>query len=298
MAQVPGTYSTYDLVGDREDLIEDITNISPTEKPFVSMSSRGKAEATYHEWQTDALAASNPDNAAIEGDDVTFGGHTPTARVGNYTQILTADIITSGTADAIKKAGRKDEFAYQLDKELKQLGLDIEAACLRRTASVAGDDNTARALKGVAGWIVTNVTAKSGAAMAEEDINNGMQDAWTQGGSPTTLMCNGYNKRKISSYTSGVTKNVDIAKRMYSTVVDVFDTDFGRLSIVPNREMAASSVFGLDMDLWKIAVLRDTRVEPLAKTGDAKKAMVLTELTLESRQELGSFAITGTSTTD
>jgi hypothetical protein len=46
-----------------------------------------------------------------------------------------------------------------------------------------------------------------------------------------------------------------------------------------------------EMKLWKKAWLRRPKKEELAKTGDAKKYLVVGELTLESRQEKGSGII-------
>ena len=57
MAQVTNTYSTYDSVGQREDLSDIIYSISPTDTQFMSSIGKEKATAVLHEWQTDALAA-------------------------------------------------------------------------------------------------------------------------------------------------------------------------------------------------------------------------------------------------
>ena len=54
MAQPTNTFDTYDSKGNRESLSDIITAISPTETPFMTMIGRGKATATYGEWQTDA----------------------------------------------------------------------------------------------------------------------------------------------------------------------------------------------------------------------------------------------------
>ena len=57
MTQPSNTFDTYDAVGNREDLANIIYSISPTDTPFMTMAGRGKADATYKEWQTDALAS-------------------------------------------------------------------------------------------------------------------------------------------------------------------------------------------------------------------------------------------------
>ena len=97
MAQVSGTYSTYDAVGEREDLSNVIYNISPTDTPFMSAIAKAKASFTNHEWQTDALAAASGTNAAIEGTDVGFSAPTARSRLGTITQISPNSVIVSGT---------------------------------------------------------------------------------------------------------------------------------------------------------------------------------------------------------
>ncbi len=67
MAVPANTFETYDSVGIREDLLDIITNISPTEVPFQSMIGSGTAKGTFHEWQIDSLEAPT-DTKAIEGD--------------------------------------------------------------------------------------------------------------------------------------------------------------------------------------------------------------------------------------
>lgn len=48
MAQPTNTYSSYDAVGNREDLSDIIYDISPTETPFLSAIPRVSATGTKH----------------------------------------------------------------------------------------------------------------------------------------------------------------------------------------------------------------------------------------------------------
>jgi hypothetical protein len=50
-------------------------------------------------------------------------------------------------------------------------------------------------------------------------------------------------------------------------------------------------VFIMQDDMWAVGVLRSTRNEELAKTGDNEKRQVLTELTLVSRNEKANGGI-------
>src|SRR5690349_7169288 len=114
MAIVTNTFLSYSSIGNREDLKDFIANISPTDVPFSNTIGKATAEATFFEWQTDALAAANTSNAQLEGDDASFAAVTPTVRLGNRCQISNKTIVVSRTEDKIKKAGRTGELAYQI----------------------------------------------------------------------------------------------------------------------------------------------------------------------------------------
>lgn len=90
MAILTGTATTFSgspgMQGLREDLSDLIYNLSPSDTPFTSNVGRGTADAVYHEWQTDTLAAANTANAQFQGDDIaTFTAASVTARLGNRT---------------------------------------------------------------------------------------------------------------------------------------------------------------------------------------------------------------------
>ena len=120
MAQPTGVTVTFSSVGLREDLENVIYDISPTETPFMSMGGRSDAIAVNHEWQTDSLAAA-ADNFNEEGSTLTAAEAAATARVGNICQISLKTSLISGTLDAVSKAGRKQELAYQMSKRAKEL---------------------------------------------------------------------------------------------------------------------------------------------------------------------------------
>jgi len=113
MAVPSNTYLRYTSIGVREDLANIIYSISPTDTPVMSSIGQSKATQTNHEWQTDSLAAATTANALIEGDDASAASLSPTTRVGNFTQIVGKTVQVSGTLEAVDKAGRKSEKAYQ-----------------------------------------------------------------------------------------------------------------------------------------------------------------------------------------
>src|SRR5262245_64525149 len=98
MPSATGVYTKYQAFRViPEDLSDVLELIAQEETPFTSNIGRGKADQVYSEWNTDALAAANKDNALIEGSDVTAVAANPTTRVGTYTQIMTKIPGVSGT---------------------------------------------------------------------------------------------------------------------------------------------------------------------------------------------------------
>lgn len=305
MAQPSNSYSSYDAIGNREDLSEAIFNISPTATPFMNGIKKGVARSTQHEWQTDSLAAASGTNFVIEGDDATTDATSATTRVYNYTAISDKVARVTGTQEAIDKAGRKSEMAYQVMKRSKELKRDIETILLANNASVAGDDTTARECAGVEAWLATNTSrGTSGAdptgdgtdaatdgtqrAFTESDLQTVIASCWDNGGEPDTIMVGSFNKQALSGFSGNATRTHDAADKKLVTDIRVYVSDFGDLVVIPNRFQRSRSALVLDMDMWKFATLRDFQTIDLAKTGDTERKQLLCEYTLESCNEASS----------
>jgi hypothetical protein len=308
MAQPTNTFDTYDAVGIREDLQDVIYSISPTDTPFMSSAAREAVRNTLHEWQTDALAAASTSNAVIEGDEATLDASVATTRVSNHTQIMDKTVVITGTQEAVDKAGRASELAYQIAKKSKELKRDIEATLLINQAKVAGDATTARKFGSISSWIATNDSfGTSGAsptgdgsdtrtdgtqrALTEDQLKSIIKGTWNAGGSPSVIMVGPFNKQKISGFTGGSTRFDASEDKTLYTSIDVYSSDFGDLEVVPNRFQRDRDLFVLDMDYWSVGFLRDFTMHELSKTGDSEKRQLLTELTLVSRNEGASGGV-------
>lgn len=308
MAIVTNTFLTFSAIGNREDLSDQIYNISSVEVPFQSMIGKTKATNTLHEWQTDSLAAAAA-NAQIQGDEAAFAAVTPTSRVSNRTQILRKEVVIAGTQESVNKAGRKSEMVYQLQKRSKEFKRDLEFVLCSNQAPVTGNSTTAPQMRPLCGWYATNDSRGSGGAdgststaatdgtqraISETLLQDVMQNCWAAGGNPTMALCGPKQKRAISAFTGGATKFDKTEDKTLFAVVDVYVSDFGQLKIVPSRftRGAATSadreVHILDTEYWALATLRPIQTVDLAKTGDAEKAMIIGEFTLESRNEAAS----------
>ena len=305
-------FRTYTAIGQREDLSDTIFNIAPTETPVVSSVGKTKATATYHEWQTDDLAAASADGL-LEGADAAGASDTPTVRVGNRTQIQGKTIHVSGTLDAVDKAGRKTETAYQLAKAGQELKRDMEKTILGNVAQDAGAAGEARLLGSIQTWLKSNfVTMTDGVAPTTADGNNVRTEgdtaaAFTEvklkecvkkvfenGGTPTMLVVPPTQKQVVSTFAGIAAQRYEAPKNAATTIIgaaDVYLSDFGTLSVVPDRFMtadtspAAEQALVLDPTMAAIATLRPFESNLLAKTGDSEKHQMLNEYTLQVSNE-------------
>jgi hypothetical protein len=308
MATVPtNTRQTYDVTqtgttagregksaGIREDFSNIIYNIAPEETPFMSAIGKSSCDNTYFEWQVDTLGTGGP-NQIQEGLDADALAHDEPDRIGNYTQISTKTVQTSGTAEAVDFAGRKSSQAYQMAKRAKELKLDMEYMLLRSDAPTAGTSSVARKTGGVGHWISTNKADNNNVAPDEDDIRAIMKTCWDNGASPTILMVDGLLKQAISAFSQSVSPLQTTANSKSPAyvvaAVDVYVHDFGQLKMVPNRLMPEKTGYFLDYEFWDIAYLRGFSTHDLAKTGDSMSSQLLVEYGLRSKNEAANASI-------
>ncbi|WP_028219223.1 DUF5309 domain-containing protein [Paraburkholderia oxyphila] len=313
------TYNTYDARGIREDLADIIVNISPTDTPFISNIGKTTASNTYFEWQADSLAAPNTANAALEGADAGSDTSTPTSRIGNYTQISTKVVQVSGSLESVDKAGRKSELAYQLAKRGGELKRDLEAILTSNQAATPGSDSTARTTAGFESFMVAANSQRGAGGSAsvysggiganglpsgfvntapvdgtqvpltEPMLKEMLSQQWTNGGRADMVMVGATNKQTISGFTGIATRFRDVEAGQQAEIIgaaDVYVSDFGTVSIVPNRFMRPQTALGIDVEYAAVAYLRNFQMNQLAKTGDSEKRQLVVEYGLKVQNPL------------
>ena len=303
------TYQTYTAIGMREDLSDVIYSISPTDVPFMSSIGKTKATAVLHEWQTDSLAAATLSNYAVEGDTASDATMSPTTRVGNRCQIAQKTVKISGTLQAVDKAGRKSEKSYQLAKASSEIKRDMETSLLSNQVAANGNSTTARKLGGLQAWLATNgdfgtsgVAGASGTTartdgtnrtFTEDILKTVIKEVYASGGNPKVLMVNPAHKQLVSAFTGIAAQRFMAPANTPTTIVaaaDVYLSDFGTVSVVPNRFMTSTNscgetAFVLDPDMAAVAYLRPFQTNELAVTGDNESTQLLVEYTLEVKNE-------------
>jgi Family of unknown function (DUF5309) len=312
MALPTNTFTTYSATGNREDLSDMIFRIDPTDTPFMTGIEKTKATAVNHEWQTQALAAANAGNAQLEGDDATADATTPTVRLGNIAQISRKVPQVSGTQQAVEHAGRDNEMAYQEMLKGLELKRDMESILVgTNQAKNTGNATTARNLASILSWVKSNTQKGAGGAdpsaadgtgtrtdgtqraFTEASLKAALSSIWTSGGKPDVIMTGAFNKQTFSTFTGRATPVEDTKAKKIIAAVDAYESDFGRLTVTPNRFMRARDVLILQMEMWAVAYLNGRKMVsvPLAKTGDSERKEVLSEYTLEARNEKSSGGV-------
>ena len=111
------------------------------------------------------------------------------------------------------------------------------------------------------------------------------------------IMCGPVSKQSISGFSGIGTLYQDVTRGgtdSQATIIggaDLYISDFGRHTIVPNRFSRDRTVLVLDMSMWATAFLRPMHTFELAKRGDADEMVILTEYCLESRNEAASAKV-------
>jgi hypothetical protein len=298
--------TTYDLgltgtsftgAANREDLLDVITIISPVDTPLFTMFRKASVENVQTEWLTDTLdrAASN---AVAEGSSATFTAAGARVRLNNLCQISREPVEVSDTQRAVRPAGIKDEYRYQLGRALKQWKRDVEHDIIGGSAATATPASTrcARGIHHTLSGFSTHVAIVTGSNTAnniqEDDLNSTLQKIWVAGGLADYVICTATQKKAISSTFAGSAnsrRTLSASDNRVVNVVDFYDSDFGRVKILPHRWFSSAAIgtlnlqrvtYAIQSDKWVLGFLRPPKTIPLAKIGSAERGMVEGEWTL------------------
>lgn len=308
------TYFSYSSEGINEDLAQVIYNIAPEETPLMSNAGRKQIANTLFEWQEDTLSAAG-DSAILEGGAATSTQVAP-KRMQNYAQVNAKRVTISGTLEAVDLAGRNSELQYEMAKKASELKRDMEFALSQNQIAVAGDSSTARKTAGLESWLRTNTNRGTGTTtdgadpqlsattsgfpdtapvdsdttrtFTEAMLKDVIQSVWTEGGDPSILMVGASNKQTVSGFDGIAAQRYMAPSEGPTTIIgaaDVYVSDFGSVSVVPNRFQRNRSAFVIDPEYVEVAYLRDFEIQELAKTGDAEDRQIVVEFGLQVSNE-------------
>lgn len=285
------TYSYTDNAR-REDLLDIITNIDPVNTQLMSGLGTSTAKDIFHQYLIDTLGSVGT-NAFVEGVDACYADRSNPTRLSNVTQILRVGYQVTDSERELNQAGFNDRFTYEGGKALKEWKNAAEFALMRGSLA-CGSGSAARQLRGIKNSL-SLVTSQSGVSLTEAILNDRFQNVWDNGSEVNALYVGMYQKRKISGFTAGTTKNTESTDRRLVNAVDVYEADAAKMvKLFAHRYTTISGdtnydVVGIDEDKFKIAYLRKPITRELAKTGDSTNGEVVGEMTLEARHYNAGF---------
>jgi len=214
-----------------KDLDLDVSNRVKDDTPVLNMamSKKRKVNSTLPLW-TDDIYRAPAVQAQVEGAAVSTANGESNSRfnLGNYTQIFSTVIASSGTARAVMQAGG-DPQAYQEVKQLIELMFDVEAQLVRadqigtkyagQTGSASGlpSGQTGRrmgSLSSFAGTQSFNTTSQTLSGL-DTFTNNESTDSASQGSNVLNINANG------SNFYTGTFTNQLFSPALYKQLVTV-----------------------------------------------------------------------------
>lgn len=135
------------------------------------------------------------------------------------------------------------------------------------------------------------VTGANQSKLTFDLVNDAMQAAWSRGGSIDFAVMSGKNKRVCSGFTQGTTKNREQTSKELVEVVDVLETDFGRIDLVSHRMYTDDVVDLIEAQYWKLGYLIPFHVEDGLRKGTYKSKYITGDATLECTAPIANARI-------
>lgn len=322
--------------GNREDLTDIIQLIAPEEFPVLNLAAKVKATATYYEWQMDDLAVVDT-SGIMEGQDfASFNNEAaPRVRTGNFIQRFGRPYAVSVEQSLVNIAGVGNEFDRSKMKATKELMRSIEAAICSDNDMASGGVTAAK-LRGLGSFISSTAQTNnpiptayltpsgsivSGAhtTFTEATFKGVIQSLYSQTGETGLgydYICGPANRSQVSTFTKNSTytsadtrrQSVDAAGKTLYDGVDLYDSDYGMVRIIPSLFLGLSSGqnpknvasqneqnwrgYFIRPDLIELAYLRDIGAQELPDLGGGRRGFVDALLTLVVKSPLGLGKVT------
>lgn len=287
----------------REELSDLITNLDPTETPFISNIGKGKTASYKTEWIQDTLAAAalnQQTEAAGSSSTAVIGAGT---RLENYITISAKWFDISDVLEASDSAGKLGKISYQTSKKLKEIARDMEFTLINEATGSSSSAYKSRGLKywqasGSNGYYGFGGSGATSNLLTEDIFTARMQAVYDKGGKVDMVLATAAQKRKISAFNGAnrLTVNTDMSNKKIMNIVDFIENDFGVARVYLERQIEPDSttydwMFFLQKDLWKLLTMLPVKVEKLAKTGLSQVVQISTVYTLKCGTADGNASI-------
>lgn len=304
-----GTAGTAGAIGQRENLMDDITIIDPTDTPTWSMLQKVQVDGPYVEWQLDTLAATS--TAAVEeGWEFGLTALSARTRLQNVVQYFATGFQVTRTEQLMSgrglTAGVRNEYAYQLGKKLKELARNMNARLVAvgtAVASASGASGTAPRMASIRAFYDGSYPALAttvGGAFGTGTFINLHAAMDKAGADPDTLLVSTGVKADVTILALGVSPTAtntslrrfvqDASSKTLGGVIDIIEDDYGQVMVVRDRWMTQASATAattanapfyllFDRSKVQIGIFDAPRHQPLPPNGNHERGFISAAIT-------------------
>lgn len=309
MPQIANSFATFNSSRVREELMNNIWNVSVSETPGLALVGKEKVATTNPNWLTDSFRAGAA-NRKEQGNAAAPTARTDVVRYSNWTQISDDTFAVTGTQEAVDKAGGASEISKQEAKSMTEVKSDVEFGFLRNTTSIAPAAGVAPQSRGLLGFIATNTNIGVGGvnpnpltnvaptdgtlrAATEAQLKDVLKKMFDSGAPMNNLyaLIPSELRATYDTFTAGQTRFDKAEDKTLTATLEVYIGPFGRVKFVNARNMRARDVFILNPEYVSLGTLRPMRCEDIAKRGDAKEKQTIVEWTCLVKNERALAAI-------
>lgn len=289
------TFTTYNQIGQAEDVSDIISNISPYSTPMQAMIKNEKVSARTFSFLEDSLADSK-DNFKVEGADASMETLTDVTERTNNTQIMDKAFQISATSDAVRTHGRAKETALQLAKKLKEIKKDYERAMVGiQQDAVTGSKSAGRRMASLLNQMTTTVSSgdKATNPLTEAKLLEAGEEAYNNGSDVDTFMICPKDAKIVAGFSAASGRNREISQgKTLVNAIDLYVSPYGEYRVVLNRELKSTHALLIDPTMFKTCTLRPFTRTLLAKTGDSDKHHIVGEVSCKHTNFSDSVKIT------
>lgn len=229
--------------------------------------------------------------AANEGDSFTYASADMAAetRRQNRVQTFVRTWKVASITNAAQSYGRTNEFALRKLLAMKAWKTAVEVDLLDNSASAAGASGSGnhRVMNGLRAQDGLSATAATSGAAAIDDENLGslLQLMYEQEAGADRVVCAPFVKRQLSRLAGagpGIPLVIENGAKVLSNSIDVIETDFGRVQLIPSiRLQVKSEVLAYRNEFNRLAVLREPFARATPNDGDFESGAIVGDLTFE-----------------
>jgi hypothetical protein len=227
--------------------------------------------------------------AHLEGREVSRDISRPRSRQGNYTQIISKDVLISGTEQAVLHIGVDSEMDHQIALRTREALRDLEKNVILQvwSGNTIGGSGSVRTMKGILSYIATNVNSYG--SFTDANVDASVQAAWQNGGTDCDVFICGVGVKKGFDALNNSRVRVVNVENLYRNRISEYENTFGTFGVLLNRWMPSARAALVATSRIKVVPLqgRSFHYEQVAKLGDSIRGFLVGEYSLELRNEKG-----------